>query len=249
MDTNAHKAPKTSSLEDYIRQIHYGDYCFERIFDHGLSHRPPQLRSDRINRILVHPGSFNPPHLGHLELLRHGFTYSGRDYNIVAAIVVFLDDKSLIKNFASKKNPVLFTKTERVRLWKGYVPSDWYWPYDRSESEWFDFQRNLTEVITKDGFKVSWVALCGPDYVRIDCLPSSLEWGCKEIIVSNIGRRADFVRRARNTLTNLRGCEAWEKLRPDLETIREYATEGASWLFTGLYTPKTFDQRLLNKSK
>ena len=250
MDIDADTAPKTGSLADYIRQIHYGDYSFERIFDYGITHRPPQLRSDRINRILLYPGSFNPPHRGHLELLHHGFTKSGRDFNIVAAMVLCLDDEALIKKLAGRKDAVIFTKAERVRLWKGYVPSDWYWIYDQSVREWFDFQNRLTRVIKKDGFQVSWVLLCGPYYVGVDCLPSAKQWGCKEIIVSDIGRPANFTCRARNTLTDLNGCEAWKRLVPDLETMQKYASESTSWIVSGMFIlSHTAAQLLLNKSK
>lgn len=253
MDIYAHMAPKTSCLANYIRQIHYGDNfpsCLQVIFDYGVTHRSPHLRSDRINRILVFPGSFNPPHCAHLELLRHGFMKSGRDFNIIAAFVLCLDDESLIRKLSGKKNAMIFTKAERVRLWNDYVPSDWYWTYDQSESEWFDFQKSLTQAITKDGFEVSWVALCGPDYVGVDCLPPRSVWGCKEIIVSDIGRPANFICRARNTLINLSGCEAWEELVPDLEAIQKYAKESTSWVLSGLFMLcHTFAQHLLDKGQ
>lgn len=249
MDVNVPRASKTSSLADYIEQINFPDYYFNVVSDYGLTHRPLQLRSDRINHILVFPGSFNPPHLAHLELLRYGLTKSGCDLNIVAAIILFLDDKSLVENFAAKKNSVLFIKAERVGLWKNHVLSDWYWTYNRSESEWDNFQNSLTEVITKDGFEVSWVALCGPDYVGVDGLPPGSVWGCKEIIVSDIGRPADFIRRASETLISIRDYKAWEKLGPSLEIIQEHAKESTSQIVSETITRHTFDQHLLDESK
>ena len=117
-------------------------------------------------------------------------------------------------------------------------------------SEWSDFQESLTRVITEDGFQISWVVLCGPDYVGVDRLPPAPTWGCKEIIVSDISRPANFTRRARNKLTNLHGCEAWKRLVPDLEIMQQYAKESTSWIVSGMFMlNQTSAQHLLDEGK
>ncbi len=231
-------ASKTRNLATYIERIHYGD-DFDpfrgKIFDYGIAHRSPYLEFGRMNRILVYPGSFNPPHRGHFELLRHGFGQSGRDMNIIAAIVLPLDDDSLMRKLGGQKDPLIFNKAERVRLWKGYVPSAWYWIYDRSVNEWDDFQKRLTQAITEDGFELSWVGLCGPDYVKVNEVPSIPTWGCRDLIVSDVGRPADFIFPTMNKLKVLDGCGAWEKITSDVEAVQKYARESTNWVISGMF--------------
>jgi hypothetical protein len=50
----------------------------------------PCLRRGKPNRILVHADCFNPPHLGHLELLLHIFLRT--DEKTIAAMIVPLGD-------------------------------------------------------------------------------------------------------------------------------------------------------------
>lgn len=56
----------------------------EQVFGHPQT--APRLDSTRANRIIVYPGSFNPPHRGHLHLLNHVFYHGVSDLNVVAAI-------------------------------------------------------------------------------------------------------------------------------------------------------------------
>jgi len=242
-------APKYSPLATYIESIHYGDdfpYSRGPIFDYGITHPSPTLRSDRINSILVYPGSFNPPHRGHFELLRHGFMKSGRDMNIIAAVVLPLDDESLVKKLIGHKSPLIFTKAERIRLWNGYGRSDWYWTYDRSTDEWFESQRRISKTISKDGFDISWTMLCGPDYVQIHQVPQIPVWGCKDIIISDAGRAADFTPCAVKRLTSLNGCGTWGEMVLDFQTPQTYAQEAVSWMFSGAFmiSPQSTQQML-----
>jgi hypothetical protein len=172
--------------------------------------------------------------------------------NIIAAIILPLDDEFLVKKLNSRdqEKPLIFKKNERVRLWQGSVPSGWYWTYDRSESEWCCFQKRLTEATAKDGFEVRWAVLCGPDYVTVHGVPPIPAWGCKDIIVSDAGRPADFVSPTMNSLKTLKGCHAWEGITLDLEALQRCARESASWMISGLFMmgPKSA-QRMLDEGR
>ena len=66
------------SLEYYISQVS----SHRRVFGHGLMHRPPRINPGKVNQILLFPGSFNPSHRGHLELLRHALDNCGSGANL-----------------------------------------------------------------------------------------------------------------------------------------------------------------------
>lgn len=61
--------------------------------------------------------------------------------------------------------------------------------------------------------------LCGPDYVKVSGVPLIPAWGCKDVIVSNVGRPTDFISPTVNRLMILEGCEAWERITLDLEAL------------------------------
>jgi hypothetical protein len=231
---------KTADLQSYIVKIYFGhDYqfrgpIFDPIFDYGITHRPPVLTSGRTNRILVYPGSFNPPHLGHQELLRHGFSRNGGDLNIIAAIVVPLDDERLASKFRDQPDTRIFTQAQRVRLWKDHAPSDWYWVYGGNQEGWYTFQNRLAEDIVQDGFDIKFICLCGPDYVEVNRPPPIHIWGCKEFLVSDIGRPADFTNGDLNCLTTLKGYKPWKEVSLDHENMWKRVEEDLNWIFSGV---------------
>jgi hypothetical protein len=57
-------------------------------------------------------------------------------------------------------------------------------------------------------------------------------WGCKDIIVSDVGRPADFISSAVNRLKALEGCKAWEKAVLDLKALQRYTKEVISWVYS-----------------
>jgi hypothetical protein len=238
---------KDKPLESYIHlSYHLGANCFtrdKRIFDHGLSHMPPFLRSSRKNRLLLYPGSFNPPHYGHLNLLCDAFQRS--QYDIIAAIVLPLDDDRLEKKCGEQRKEMVLSKKQRVDLWRGeHWPNDWFWVYDRTESEWNRFRRVLTENITRDGFELDFVLLCGPDYVQTHSLPPPMPWGCRDIIVSDAGRPADFNRMV--ALDTLENCGPWKVITLSDDAGLQNAQKQINWVINGLWmlSPKTMRARL-----
>ena len=89
-DTNKYNMDgETADLEKYIENCHYGDclptFSGDQVFARGLAHYRLRLETTQINRILLYPGSFNPPTHGHLALLSHAFESMHDDIKIIAA--------------------------------------------------------------------------------------------------------------------------------------------------------------------
>ncbi|KAI4257598.1 MAG: hypothetical protein L6R42_005548, partial [Xanthoria sp. 1 TBL-2021] len=178
----------------------------------------------------MYPGSFNPPHYSHLELLQHTFQNCGNDLEIIAAIIFPLDDDILKSKFQHRKNTDIFTKVERVSLWKEMVPSDWYWVYDRSAKEWFEFRRRLMTDAAHDGFEIKFVVLCGSDYVTLKNAPTGA-LGCEEIIVSDISRAADFFSPRMAAPLAVKGYRPWEKIDVEITSLGTMAGEDAARVY------------------
>lgn len=83
--------PHVGLLSTYIEHV-YGRTPLMYLY--STMDRPTckQNSGKIVNEILVYPGSFDPPHRGHLELLTHVFHH--RD-GIIAVIVIPLDDDDI----------------------------------------------------------------------------------------------------------------------------------------------------------
>ena len=209
---------ETTGLEEYITkalsEIDHEPRFSERLFDYGITHRPPLLFKGRRNRILLYPGSFNPPHLGHMDLLLDGFARGEDLLNVIAAFIMPLDDNSLRFKLRGQPGTRIFSKAERVRLWQGHVPSDWCWVYPYSVDKWSAFKRHLTAIAEKDGFEIVFTQLCGSDCFHQQFEPPLKLGFCNELIVSGVNRDAGFYRHA-DQLTSLPGYQPWKKIYPD----------------------------------
>ncbi|KAJ3524105.1 hypothetical protein NM208_g12185 [Fusarium decemcellulare] len=201
-------------LGDYIERIHLGGQgpsgSSGRPFNNGAPSNPPLLRTHGVNRILVYPGSFNPPHQGHLDLLRYVFQNAGDDLHIIGAIVIMTDDNRLRDKLSNEKDPLILPREQRVKLWRGDgIPVDWAWVYDKSEASWADFRTKLLKQANRDRIDLKFILLGGPDAISAEGTFNPEYWRCPDSITSDISRPVDF--RYPNTLRQLAGCAMWEK--------------------------------------
>lgn len=201
---------KIADLEDYVNRAGWSK--LGGIFDQDETNYRPQLDSDRVNRVLLYPGSFNPPHAGHQALLNHVLE-NCHDINVIAAFILPLDENRVQDKCDRLGQSLVLTKVERAHLWQGYTPSPWYTVYSRSELEWHWFRKDLEKVTARDGFRLRFVLLYGPDLIRVnEDRRWHRAWDCDEIVTSNVARAADFTTPGRH-LVSLEGCHGWERLR------------------------------------
>ncbi|KAG8677465.1 hypothetical protein FPOAC2_03629 [Fusarium poae] len=189
----------------------------DRPFNNGTARSPPLLRPQGVNHILLYPGSFNPPHQGHLNLLKHVFENAGADLNMVAAIIVPTSDKGVQMKMKRHDNAIAIPKDKRIKLWRGQgIPVDWAWVYDCSES-WGKFRSLLTKAVRKDRMELKFIVLHGPDIITAERGYNPNGWGCSDGITSDISRAVDF--RYPSTLRQLAGCSPWTELNVDRACI------------------------------
>lgn len=155
-------------LAAYVEAIHFrGEDVSKapnRPFKGDVSKTSPLLLRRGVNRILIFPGSFNPPHRGHLELLRHAFENARDDLGIVAAIIIMTDDCRLQDKLSEEESAFILSKEQRANLWRfGDTTPDWAWVYDRSEANWANFRSELARNVRKDGVDLKFILLTGPD--------------------------------------------------------------------------------------
>ncbi|KAI4864960.1 hypothetical protein F4820DRAFT_422202 [Hypoxylon rubiginosum] len=227
---NPSKDHRVADLDKYIEAAYdpYEKPSSRRpIFNQAAGHFRPQLEQRLMNRIILYTGCFNPPHRGHQEMLNRVFSCT-RDINVIAAIVKPIGGQS--KEYT---DDVSFTRDQKIQLWTGNQgPHDWLWVYDRSSDEWEIFRDRLTRAIRRDGFHLEFVWLGGPDHVKTDDVSKEV-WGCEDIIVSDVGRMADFVR-PNGKLIRLTTCTPWKPVSIDRKKMVRKSTDTAEWILGSL---------------
>ncbi|KAI1390716.1 uncharacterized protein F4822DRAFT_162037 [Hypoxylon trugodes] len=216
--TSAETDLRRADLGYYIAKCHFRSTCMSTIlsiFDQAANHSRPELRQRRMNRILVYAGCFNPPHVAHQRLLEHALQCR-EDLNIIAAIVLPFDDKKVRSKYRRKKDiGVVFTKSQRAKLWQGDPRlHDFVWVYDRSMEEWYMFQGRLRRAVERDGFSLEFVSLFGSDGVRHGKPSARMSYGCKQMIISDAGRKAKFITEEGELLRLIR-CDPWMTVSAD----------------------------------
>ncbi|KAK6720732.1 hypothetical protein SNK05_003830 [Fusarium graminearum] len=210
-------------LADYVERLIPADYKSsnpsDRPFNNGTARDPPLLRPRGVNHILLYPGSFNPPHQGHLNLLKHTFMNAGADLNLVAAIIVPCSDESVKGKMERRGSDMVFPKEKRIKLWCGNgIPVDWAWVYDGSE-DWRAFRTRLTNAVRNDAMELTFMVLQGPDIINTERGYCPSGWDCSDAVTTDISRAVDF--RYPSTLRQIGGCTPWKKLNVDRYSIEQ----------------------------
>ncbi|KAL9638740.1 MAG: hypothetical protein Q9164_001357 [Protoblastenia rupestris] len=184
------------SLEKYVARVY--DDKYSRSCSSPKEHRfratkaLPLLQKGRVNRVLVYHGSFNPPHRGHLELLRHGYLHSGDGLNLIAAIVKPKSDDYVRKKYTSEDETLVYTREQRTKLWKQDLRfPGWAWVYDGRDGTFSTFRQELQRLASVDGYKLEFVTLGGPDTITPSESPENVT-SASTYIVSDIARIAKF---------------------------------------------------------
>ena len=184
---------------------------------------PPTLRSDCENRILVFPGSFNPPHLGHLALLWHAFLCT--DDKTIAAMFLPMGEESLAEksNVEDRGRSFKLSLHQRTQLLQDEVFGRFTWVFPTAPYDTWEFMYKVQELAAADGFKVSFPSLHGGDH--FDNYWGTLGWGTGSIVASNITRPLKFIDSSDRPMEDFPKCGAWRKMHPanDLKCVYESA--------------------------
>lgn len=103
-----------NSLERYVVKAYYKYDCQD---PRPFFRKDPILQKDKPNRILLYYGCFNPPHIAHLNLLRHVYAETCSEFNVVAAFVLPRPEFCVSKFADRKDKSHLYSVRERMELW------------------------------------------------------------------------------------------------------------------------------------
>ncbi len=204
-----------------------------QIFD--SLHAAPMLEKTRTNQVLTYVGSFNPPHRGHLHLLKHVFMRGTHDLNVVAAIIIPRSDEGVARKVKAEDGKFMLGIDERCLLWKQdlcFPP--WAWVYNNSTTSFKIFSKRLIQATHKDGYSLEFIPLYGAGTASPSNPPGPV-YGCKMIIVSDAARAADL-QRSSGRLKDFWGCTRWRGMRIDEDQLRRDAQAKASHALLAMKT-------------
>ncbi|KAI4631814.1 uncharacterized protein J4E87_002520 [Alternaria ethzedia] len=166
----------------------------------------PVLHRNRENKIIMYTGSFNPPHLGHLELAFHTFLRSSS--TTIAVVFLPFRDKLKAKDGAMVNGKVFATeKEQRIALLQNDLLQRWTWFHRGHRTDFEKYGATLIKEAKKDGFQVSFVVLAGSDKFEREKVETKPSWliGWGEIITSDITRPSSLFKGPERPPTRLPG--------------------------------------------
>jgi hypothetical protein len=217
-----------ATFSQYFHSVHQDDSRKARLRPGSGKRGIPLLSKDRVNRVLIYAGSFNPPHVGHLGVLRHAFE-SSPDLNIVAGIVLQAADECIeVKNWRSGRCLVL-SEEQRSELWKrdARFPA---WAFAPNYKYSTELKEKIANAAKKDGYEIRYIELCGPDHWNFSRPCRHVYGNCTEQLISNAARSAPFLG-PDGVPQPVKDYTTWQRLELDLQPTEAvgYEQENTIW--------------------
>ncbi|KAF7880275.1 uncharacterized protein EAF01_012036 [Botrytis porri] len=213
------------------------------IIPHNSSISWPILKSNARNNILLYPGSFNPPHQGHLATIRY---FSERREQLgITTMFLFVDPGSIVKGRKKKWGDIVLPQNFRYEIFykvpeiSQLVASGWLQLLVGDMDNHIKVLRATTDLISESGYAVKLVGLLGGDKLTVESAPhvhpgNLQEWGpVDEFLIINARRPVDFFDpKTEKIPRDLPGCTKWERDTEKSDGIEEIIDDGAGFLWT-----------------
>lgn len=206
-----------ATFAQYYHRIHTHDSRKAGVDSEANKCKVPLLSKDKVNRVMIYYGAFNPPHVGHLGVLCHAFQ-SSADLNIVAGLVYPADVSQIeTKNLTSNRRLVL-SEEQRSELWERDVrfPTWAFVPRRREYGSTDDFETKIAIAAQKDGYEIGYIRVMGPDGWDINNPRRHMSSRYSEYLITDAARRASFVT-ANGVPQPVKHYTSWQRLGPDPE--------------------------------
>jgi hypothetical protein len=182
----------------------------------------PRLHRSTTNQILLYPGSFNPPHRGHLATIQY-FADRRAQLNIVA-FFIFCDPSSVILTKNKKHDSIILPRSLRNAIFyqtpelTQLMSEGWLHLLVGSMESHISYLRILADFVKGDGWSVNLVGFLGGDKLSAESPPhlppgELTVWGpVDEFLIINARRPVDFYAPGVDKKPrDLPGCTAWER--------------------------------------
>jgi hypothetical protein len=204
-----------ATFAQYYHRIHKHDGCKAGVDSEANKCKVPLLSKDKVNRVMIYYGVFNPPHVGHLGVLCHAFQ-SSADLNIVAGLVCPLDVNFIERKNRNSNRRLVLSEEQRSVLWERDVrfPPWAFVPRRRKYDSTEDFKTEIASAAKKDGYEIRYIRVMGPDNWDIDNPTRYGDSRYSEYLITDATRRASFVT-PNGVPQPMKGYKSWQRLGSD----------------------------------